>query len=325
MKKLKGGGLYIAISSNGKFMMTTGQNKVYVHSLPDCKNTDTLKTSLSNVTSAAMSHDCKMVVAKNTSGAIALLEYPSGRIIGASKMEKKEGYHSICFSVDDMYILDFDWEGNIMRIEVPSASASEAVQLKHSVIFKATDEMYTYDDYRSGVLTHIGYDEAKNELFAIGAGWIYTSPMGEIDFIPKAENGTRWATYFIGKDHNVLHVERTSLVYDKNWNLVKRFVRNSYSLHAQSAQNDSCLNDDSWYNDKRNLVRNIAISDNGDMLAILTSADIAYIYRLDNPEPVRVLIGGVSIPSPRSARFINDDTMLALTGWSGTVVVELDL
>jgi len=293
MKMLKGGGMYIPISPDGKFMLTFGQNKVYVHSLPDLK-TVTLKTPLSHVSSAAMSHNGRLIAVKNTAGKVAIIEYPSGKILGVCPMEKSDGYASVCFSRDDSYILDFDKSYpricNIMKLEVPDANAANdaPLKLKHRVLHKLEDTPPA----------NIWYDEDSNRLFYIYNGYIFTSPLDEISF-GKKELGASPCFYwdvFMGKEYNAVNGGNI-VIFDKNWNAVNKFVAEVKESHSVG----------------------VSISDNGKMLYIRYT-EKAYLFETACPEPVLEWSGGLTLAG---ARFINDDSMIAVSGWSGTIVEKL--
>jgi len=295
MKTLKGGGMYIPISPDGNFMLTFGQNKIYVHSLPDLK-TETFKTPLSHVSSAAMSHNGRLIAVKNTAGKVAVMEYPSGKILGVCPMEKSEGYASVCFSLDDSYVLDFDKSHpricNIMKLKVPDADAAydTPLKLKHQVLHKLDDTPPA----------NIWYDEDSNRLFYIYNGYMFTSPLDEISFSKKELGAVPYffCDVFIGKEYNAVNNSGGNVViFDKKWNVINKFAPEI----------------------KENRSVGVSISDNGKMLYI-RYMDKAYLFETACPKPVLEWSVGLTLAG---ARFINNDSMIAVSGWSGTIVEKL--
>jgi len=284
MKTLKGWGWYLPVSPDGRFLITFGQKKFFVHSLPDLK-TETFKTPFSNAVAAAMSHNGKLIAVKNTSGKIAVMEYPSGEILGVCPMEKTEGYDSICFSPDDSYILDFDrnheHKFNIMKLGVSG--------LKHEVLYRGAGFFPA----------HFAYDESKNRLFFIASLYMYTSPLENIAF-EKRELGLKHGaglpqSVFAGKNYGAVIDGAEIALFDADWNTAGRFAPKF-----------------------NNAMMSLSVSDNGKMLYI-RYLDRAYLYETSCPDPVLEWVG----LTLAGARFINNDTMIAVGGWSGTIVEKL--
>lgn len=121
MKKLRGG-FSIVLNKDKTRMFSFSRNTVYVNSIPDYKCIATYK-SLSNISYIALSHDETMLAAKNTSGTIEILEYPSGVSKGICKMKSCEGY-AMQFTEDDKQILDFDWNSHCMLLDISTMQCS---------------------------------------------------------------------------------------------------------------------------------------------------------------------------------------------------------
>ena len=114
LKKLKGGNS-IYVTDDEKYLVCSNtRNSVYVHDLNTFKTVFQAKT-VSNVAYYAISPDGKTLVAKNTSGEIALINMETGEEILRNKMQKSEGY-PLTFTRDGKYVLDFDWDGRTMLL-----------------------------------------------------------------------------------------------------------------------------------------------------------------------------------------------------------------
>ena len=115
------------VSRDEKYLVTANtRNTVYVYDLENLGAKPFFSTkTVSNVSNFALSPDAKLLVAKNTSGEIALIRMEDGEELFRNKMEGREGYRLV-FSEDGKSVLDFDWDGRTMVLDVESG--------KHTVV-----------------------------------------------------------------------------------------------------------------------------------------------------------------------------------------------
>lgn len=113
-KKIKGN-FKCFISQDEKEIVTASRNTVYIHNLEN-KECIFQAKSLSNIYMAVISPDKQIIAVKNTLGEIELLDAKTGTSLYKNKMCKKQG-ENLCFTDDSQYIVDIDWNGNVMRLD----------------------------------------------------------------------------------------------------------------------------------------------------------------------------------------------------------------
>ncbi|MCL2047052.1 MAG: hypothetical protein FWG88_11810 [Oscillospiraceae bacterium] len=275
-----------------------------------------------------MSNSGELIAVKNTSGRVAILAYPSGQILAVSDMCKREGYHSICFSPDDTYILDFDWNGRIMKLTVPDPNSTDdiPISMQCEVLHDSMESMYQYNGESTGLLPYIGFDSKKNELYVIGAGYIYTSPLDNINFTIITEFGSLYPRQIIiGNKHNIIHTNNKFIIYDKNWSVIKSYLHNDMFSKIDTLPSSNTTNNTNVFSiieENKNIVSDISISDSGDLLCVNTISGNAYIFDISDEEPILIMSEPNVFPHS-TPRFINNDTMIVFGRQSGTFVMNI--
>lgn len=177
IKRLKGG-CDLFVSEDEKLLVTSNcKNSVYVHDL-ETKELILQTRTVSNVSQKAVSPDKKLLAAKNTRGEIAVISMESGEELFRNKMERCEGF-PIAFSEDSKYILDFDWCGRTMALDV---STGKHEVLDGPLTGGPSALAMRYDRYSKQVCSVFagvnGYD----------IGVVLTSPADPLNFKYRAVN-----------------------------------------------------------------------------------------------------------------------------------------
>lgn len=332
MKKLKGG-FSLSVSPDSSYLISIMQNKVYVHDVHSCNCIGGFKV-FPNVSSAVMSHNGKMIAAKNTSGKIAVLEYPSGKILGTGATEKQEGCGSLCFSKDDSFIFDFDWCGNIMKLDL--------ADFKHDVLYKFNKN-----------ICNSYYDEYTDEICIIdNKGNVLISPYETLSFkkikiFPKPVFLS--SDIFCEKKANVIFFNKEFYLFDKKFNLINKVIPDNINVKSLNENIKDSTNEfltslkvaldketgkdiditeaynisESYINELDDgsgleITYGIALSDNGKMLFAIYQ-DKSFLFELSSMN----LIKEYNYPYTSSARFIDNDTKLAIGTWKGTYLENI--
>jgi len=300
MKTLKGG--YVSVSPNGDHILTVG-GRVYVYDAHTLSSAGIFKPTSSYVTCVAMSHDGKLIAVKNTSGRIAIIEYPTGNILGVCKMERREGFKSMCFSKDDSYIFDFDHAGNIMKLNISD--------FKYEVL-------YRFNKYMFGIY----YDEYADKICAIDTrnsgcvnGCIWTSPVEPFSFCESGkviiDNYGYNSDYCFNRKFTVIKISDEFFIFDKDFKLKIR-VKPTY-IYPNGEEVE--------LSNMRGIpgIRGMTLSENGEMLFI----SYGYTFCLfEFPAMKQIICDNCN--SFDSAKFINSDTQIVISTDGSSVVCGIE-
>lgn len=111
------GGFTIYVTEDEKLLATISESDtVCIYDLETKEMIRQVK-SLENTAYMAISPDQKRIAVKNTSGTIAILSMETGEMLSTNQMGNREGYQMM-FTPDGKYILDHDWDGKTMSLNL---------------------------------------------------------------------------------------------------------------------------------------------------------------------------------------------------------------
>ena len=148
IRKLKGGSA-LFVSGDERFLVTSNwRNTVYVYDLETGVKDPVFTTrTVSNVHYKAISPAGKLLAAKNTSGTIAVISMETGEELLRNPMAKSEGY-PMAFTEDGKGILDLDWAGSTMYLDIAENKMTVLDESPRSErTYKGQVESLRYDRY----------------------------------------------------------------------------------------------------------------------------------------------------------------------------------
>lgn len=242
----------------------------------------------SNTNSVIISKNNSMIAFKNTSGEISIWSLHSKEKIKNIAMEKNEG-ENILFSPDNKYIIDADWSGNIMLIDINT--------LTYSIIEKFEDSMINYIDFNKETCEFIFcFSNIENDNFYF---IIWKYPFENNDYerinIPYISNTFEKKIRYIYKIKMYYYLSKNNIsLMDKEFKLISS--NNIISDH---------------------LSKPVKISN--DLNSFVTIKHGINIYSF----PQCKLLDKIFIKGAKDAIYIENDKKLVVAGSPSSYIIEL--